>query len=79
VAEKSYILVKRKLVVTWIITNIAMLILIGLSFQYANIVAHQLCGVITISLKAYQNNPHPSSTGEQLESEFLRLSDKYNC
>lgn len=75
----GYVLVKKKLIVTWIVTNVALVLLIGASFQYTNYIAQQLCGVVNISLNAYNSNPRPTETGKTLAAEFHRISKKYHC
>lgn len=74
-----YLMVPRTLIVTLIIICTGLMVAILGSFVYSNYVAHQLCGVITISNNAYKLNPRPSETVKTLTKEFERLSRKYHC
>lgn len=74
-----FLVIPRKLIITWITINAVLFVGIIFSYQYTNYVARQLCGVIRISNNAYDANPNPSATGKTLATEFHKLAKKYHC
>lgn len=77
--KPTYLMVPRRLIRTWLVSNVVMLLLIGTSFQYTNYVFRQLCGVITISDDSYKAAPSPYATGKLLAKEMDRIRTKYHC
>lgn len=77
--KATYIMVPRKLVITWITSYVILLVLVLYSFQYTNHVFRQLCGVISISDDSYKAAPPGLATGILLAKEFDRIKNKYHC
>lgn len=77
--KATYIMIQRKLIIAWIASSSIIFILVLGSYQYANYVARQMCGVISISNASYKKNPPSLATGQSLAKEFDKLNKKYHC
>lgn len=81
--KPTYIMVPRKMIVTWIATT-TVLIVINISlFQYANYIERKdnslLCGIVILFDNTYKQNPPAPGRGQVLAQEFHRIRTGYNC
>lgn len=76
-------MVPRKLIITWIVSTIVLILLFLTSFQYANYVDRKSnrywCGIIELFNDTYAQEPPTSQAGKVLSNEFLRLYGKFEC
>lgn len=81
--EPVYIMVPRKLLITYITTTLVLFIGIIANFQYTNYVDRRSngfwCGIITLFDNTYDTNPPISATGATLAREFNSLNTKLKC
>lgn len=88
--KPTYIMVSRRLMITWITTSLVLFIGVISSFQYANYVDRKssklLCGIINLSATTARTNPTPPTlTEEQLRTrqraiaEFGKIQKGYGC
>lgn len=78
-----FLIVPRKLVITWVVSTFILFLLNIASFQYTNYVDRRSnglwCGIINLFDDTYQKTPPPTSTGQILAREFNRIRKGYNC
>jgi hypothetical protein len=78
-----YIMVPKKLVYTWLSTTLLLFALVGASFQYTNWVDRKSnglwCGIVNLFNDTYQKSPPPSTAGQILANEFIRLRKGFHC
>jgi hypothetical protein len=78
-----YIMVPRKLIVTWLSTTLLMFVLIAGSYQYTNYVDRKSnglwCGIVNLFNDTYKKSPPPSTAGQILAQEFIRLRKGFHC
>lgn len=81
--QPVFIMVPRKLIITWITINIVLFIGVIGSFQYTNYVdrsSNRLwCGMIVLFDDTYKKSPPPTPTGRILADEFRRLRSSFDC
>lgn len=81
--KRVYIMVPRKLIITWIVSTIVLILLFLTSFQYANYVDRKSnrywCGIIKLFNDTYEKEPPNTQAGKVLADEFLRLYGKFEC
>jgi hypothetical protein len=75
----AYVILSRKLMIAWLVSYLLLFVGILGSYQYANLVAQQLCGVIQLSNDTYKKQPPPSETGKLMAKEFSKIIKKYHC
>ncbi len=78
-----YMMIKRKLIITWLASTIVLIIGIIASFQYTNYVLarnnKQWCTIVSLFDNSYKNEPPTSNRGENFSKEFSRLRMKFKC
>jgi hypothetical protein len=81
--KPTYIMVPRKLLVTWLVVTGLLFTGILASFQYTNYVDRRsnndLCGLVNAFDDTYKATPPPSDTGKVLAREMIRLRDRFKC
>jgi hypothetical protein len=81
--EPVYIMVPRKLLVTWVITTLVLFIAVVASFQYTNYVDRRSnrawCGTVELFTNTYKRTPPTTASGQILANEFVKLSQRFEC
>lgn len=83
--EPVYLVVPRKMIVTWVVTNLLIFVLIFASFQYTNYTDRRSnkawCDIIAVSDDGYRMEPPTTPTGQLLARGFraVRTSPFFGC
>lgn len=81
VDRPTYIMVSKRLIVTWLVVNLVQFAGILASFQYANYVDrksnHAWCEQLSLFNQAYAENPPPSDLGRKIAAGMLRLTSEF--
>lgn len=81
--KPTYLMVPRKLVITWLSSTLAMVVLILALFQYINYVQRQSdqrwCGMVVMFDNNYKTSPPPSALGQNIAKEFTKLRSEFGC
>ena len=79
----TYVMVPRKLIITWFSTTLILFIMILFSFQYANYVDRRSnglwCGVVNLFDDTYKESPPTTDAGKSLAAEFDRIRKGFKC
>lgn len=78
-----FIMVPRKLLITWVVVSAILFGGILYSFQYTNYVDRRSntywCGVVSIFDDSYKTEPPTNSRGETLAREFDKIRQRFDC
>src|SRR5215213_8187486 len=81
--KPTYIMIPRKLVMTWLISTLCLFVLSLANFQYTNYVDRRSngfwCGIVVLFDDTYKKTPPPTEIGRKLAKEFGRIRTGYNC
>jgi hypothetical protein len=81
--KPTYIMVPRRLMYTWVASFVCMVIMTGLSVEYAsytdNRSNHRWCGLVKLFNEAYKENPSPTPLGKNIASEMHRIYKEFHC
>lgn len=81
--KPTYLMVPRKLMITWIASFICMVIMTSASIQWAYYIDkrsnQRWCGLVVLFNDAYRVNPPSTSLGKKIALEMLQLQTEFSC
>jgi hypothetical protein len=81
--KPTYIMIPRKMVITWVTATITLFLLNMASFQYTNYVDRRSngfwCGIVVLFDDTYKVTPPPTDVGIKLMTEFREMRNDFHC
>ncbi len=74
-----YLMVPKKLIITWITTTIVLFIGFAGSIGFTIYNSQKLCGVVTLFNESYKNIPPTTDLGKEIATEMSKLQKSYRC
>ncbi len=76
---EGYVFVKKRLVVTWLISYLLLFAGIVFSVQYTIYTAQKWCSLVNLFNETYNSTPPTSDTGKRIAIEMAKLQRSYKC
>jgi hypothetical protein len=81
--KPTYVMLSRNLMRAWVASFVCMVILTGLSLEWANYVDyrsnHRWCGIIGLFNEAYKETPPRPGLGQKIADGMLELHREFKC